>query len=183
MNQGDGQPAVGFGDDKHGTIQETFPESQSASLADMAVATDAVFAVGYTLDTVPTPDASTNESTKAVPRLERRTLDTGALDPAFGTGGAIVGPPDATYYSVVVDDALYVLGDQTVEGAVQVRLEKRDRVSGELISSFGSGGVYLSSSAPRTISSNIALAPDALYWVGADNAPGYYRWHIEKIAR
>ncbi len=183
MNRSDGKASVGFGDGNQGTVQEAFPEAQAASLTDMAVATDALFVVGYTLVSEPTPDASTSETIRAIPRIERRNLDTGVLDPTFGSGGAIDGPTATAYYSVAADDALYVLGDQTVDGAVQVRLEKRNRLNGSLVSSFGNGGVYTSSSAPRTQAATFLLALDAVYWVGADNTPGYYQWRIEKIAR
>ncbi|HEV3027810.1 MAG TPA: hypothetical protein VG457_09575, partial [Planctomycetota bacterium] len=86
-------------------------------------------------------------------RLEKRSLQTGALAAGFGSGGSVTvnpGPGLDFPFKVIVNGAyVYVLGAQETGLKSQsfvLRIEKRSAVTGALVSSFGSGGVVLTSS-------------------------------------
>ena len=68
-------------------------------------------------------------ATDAQWRLERRSLTTGALDTAFGTGGVVTVNPSAgndVANALLADaTAIYVVGDDTAPGSPRFRIEKR----------------------------------------------------------
>jgi hypothetical protein len=86
-------------------------------------------------------------------RLEKRTIQTGALVGGFGAGGFVSvnpGPGLDLPFKVIQSGAyVYVLGAQETGLKSQsfiLRIEKRSALTGALINSFGSGGVVLTSS-------------------------------------
>ena len=68
-------------------------------------------------------------ATDAQWRLERRSLTTGALDTAFGTGGVVTVNPstgnDVANALLADATAIYVVGDDTAPGSPRFRIEKR----------------------------------------------------------
>ncbi len=99
---------------------------------------------------------------------------------AFGYDSANAIATDENY--------LYVVGDVIVDykGGInsELRIEKRDKVSGQLISSFGTNGVFQDNTSPRSsFGKDIAIDSSSIYAVGRlVNPPtGDDQWRIRKI--
>jgi len=118
-------------------------------------------------------------------RVEKRDATNGALITSFGSGGVISNNPSAgtdQYNAVAVNDIGLFLGGYDAElGDRRWRIEKRDRLTGDLIAEFGSGGIILFNPSSGN-DEVIALALDAtgLYVAGYDNTPSNDQWRIEK---
>ena len=121
-------------------------------------------------------------------RIEKRSAETGALDPVFGNGGVVTyyqdpGPGNGFFVetrdAVVVGASLFVAG---TEGG-QWRIEKRDLVTGALDPAFGAAGVVtrdpsLNPDEARRIISDGSF----LYVAGFEATLGSgRRWRIEKL--
>ncbi len=106
-------------------------------------------------------------------RIEKRRLDTGALDPAFGVGGVITGEGGDIAYAVATDSTyLYMVGE--VGGGPDWRIEKRRLDTGALDLGFGTNGIVTSTAGelPR----DIAIDATYMYVVGYAGSD----WRIEK---
>ncbi|RJQ31726.1 MAG: hypothetical protein C4562_04575 [Actinobacteria bacterium] len=122
-------------------------------------------------------------------RLEKRSLSTGSLVSSFGSSGVVTVNPSngGEYPSVVILDSsgLYTAGgDDSLGGSnTQYRIEKRNLTTGNLISSFGTGGILTVN--PSTDSDGIShmlAVPSGLYLTGYDGSAGSGKsqWRIEK---
>jgi len=105
-------------------------------------------------------------------RIEKRLLDTGALDTTFGSSGVVTSAGgyrnfqvgrDSTYLYVVGDD-----GDPAV--AADWRTEKRLQSTGALDASFGTGGA-VTSATPSESAWDVAVGSTYLYVAGYDQTP------------
>jgi hypothetical protein len=118
-------------------------------------------------------------------RAEKRDLVTGALIAGFGSGGIVSANPSSgtdQFNAVAVDDSgVYLAGYDSELGDRRWRIEKRDRMTGQLIPEFGSGGLLLFNPSAGN-DEVIAVVSDAtgLYVAGYDNTPGNDQWRIEK---
>lgn len=105
-------------------------------------------------------------------RIEKRSLATGALDPTFGTGGALTYYTGSQVKTLVIDGtSMYVAG---LGGGW--RIEKRSLATGALDPAFDGDGVVL---LPLTFPAGptaMALGPGALYVAGTNNGG----WRLEK---
>lgn len=122
-------------------------------------------------------------------RFEKRNPATGALDPAFGSGGAVLEDLSLNHDEVrrlaTDGSALIVAGTVATSYADNDfwRVERRDLATGALIGTFGAGGAVVSD--PSVNSDQVeALAVDAngLYVMGRDASLGYsnIQWRVEK---
>ena len=105
-------------------------------------------------------------------RIEKRSLDDGALDPSFGTAGVIqTNPGTGTdwIWAIALDaTSLYVGGWDKSPGDLQWRVEKRSLSDGALDAGFGTGGVVTSN--PTGAADSLAamlVESDGLYLVGS----------------
>jgi hypothetical protein len=125
-------------------------------------------------------------------RIEKRNKTTGALIPAFsntGTAGVVVSNPSTgtdIAYSITADnDYLYIGGEDHSPNPSSInsqwRIEKRDKMTGALVTAFGAGGVVTSdlSSGSDQIFSIIA-DNYYIYIAGFDSITVDYEWRIEK---
>lgn len=133
-------------------------------------------------------------------RIEKRRLDTGALDTTFGANKNGVVTFDATknwdvIKAIKVDqNAIYVVGYEDLDlidglGDAKWRIEKRDIVTGNRIMGFGDNkdGIVISNPSKRDDGPwAMAIDGNFLYAVGFDRAPasGFKtsEWRIEKRA-
>lgn len=171
----DGGPYPGFGTE--GAVVSRLPGMGGVAAA---VAFDATHA--YVVGHQDNPDSEW--------RIEKRRLDSGALDLGFGTGGAILIDPSVEHDSAsavaVAGGFLYVAGLDSVlaAGNFRWRVEKRSTLNGALIPGFGSGGVLAFDVAPGAEEMLPSLAVDAtsiyLGGCGRDAGSGYRQWRIEK---
>ncbi len=108
-------------------------------------------------------------------RIEKRRLDNGTLEPAFGTGGAVTGPANSYFASDIILDgqSLYV-GGNIFSGTLNLLIGKYDKVTGSPDAGFGTGGFIQYSS--TSSDSAVALSVDGTY-LYAGGAP---RWHYQK---
>lgn len=102
---------------------------------------------------------------------------------------AIVSTPNAAQpdraVAVVADyDSIYVGGWESIAAANRAwRIEKRDRITGNLVTAFGTGGVVtVNPSADNEQLSDMVIDASGLYLVGTDRTlgGGNSRWRIEK---
>jgi CSLREA domain-containing protein len=125
-----------------------------------------MYIVGYERDLVPNDYI----------RIEKRRLDTGALDSGFGTGGVITGQVGTIAYALAIgSNDMYVVAG---EGGTDWRIEKRSLSDGVLDSGFGSGGIITSTDGelPR----DIKIDSTYMYVVGYENPGSDLDWRIEK---
>ena len=121
-------------------------------------------------------------------RIEKRSLSTGALVTAFGTGGIVVDNPstrDDAAYAVVVDGTgVYVVGEDQFPGVgdYEWRITKRQLSDGSLISTFGSAGmVQENPSSGDDEPFSAAIDGTGIYLAGYDAIPSSVdEWRIEK---
>jgi hypothetical protein len=121
--------------------------------------------------------------------IEKRNLSTGALAPAFGTGGVVWSDPSTgedQAHSLALDNgSLYIIGyDQSMgAGNSQWRIEKRSMSTGSLVGEFGTEGVVTSNPSPRNdMAYGLVLDSTSLYVFGDDRGLGdnNSEWRIEK---
>jgi hypothetical protein len=135
-------------------------------------------------------------------RVEKRDKTTGALVNGFGTNGAVTNNPTPDggsdyLYSITTDNNyLYLAGYDTWadgNGLQELRVEKRDKITGALVNGFGINGVvtYYTMINDWELYSEVgawAITNDSnyLYIAGLETAyidygnSGDYQWHIEK---
>ena len=105
-------------------------------------------------------------------RIEKRRLDTGALDPGFGTSGVILASGGVAAEAIAIDSTyMYVVGSD----AFGFRIERRRLDTGALDAGFGAGGVITGQGG--LIARDIAIDSTYMYVVGYDAA---FTWRIEK---
>jgi len=121
-------------------------------------------------------------------RVEKRTTVSGALDTTFGTNGAIVsGNQKSEAYAIAHDnDSIYVGGYTTGTWGDVWRVEKRDKITGDLVTAFGSSGIVevagFSTGEGYTCKS-ITIDATHIYIAGYFGLTGgtpSYNWRIEK---
>jgi formylmethanofuran dehydrogenase subunit C len=105
----------------------------------------------------------------------------------FNRTGVVKNNPSNLYdaaNSIVVDsDFIYVAGyDESVSPTdEQWRIEKRDKITGELVPAFNTTGVVLSNpSSSADFATSMVADSDYIYVVGYDSYGGDHRWRIEK---
>jgi len=108
-------------------------------------------------------------------RIERRRLDSGALDAGFGSGGVVTSAAGRIAYGIAIDSTyMYVVG---YDDATNWRIEKRTLATGALDAGFGTGGVVTSAAASE-IAYSLAIDSTYMYVVGSEGAGP--NWRIEK---
>ena len=125
-------------------------------------------------------------------RIEKRSLSTGDFITDFGTNGVVTsdlfyGAPGA---ATTDGDNLYVVGYGSAGGGSPDTwwvIEKRSLTTGDLVTTFGTGGVILSNPSPISLaqpSYAIVLDGSNLYVVVPDWVPGNngynLQWRVEK---
>ncbi len=121
-------------------------------------------------------------------RIEKRSMSSGNLVPAFGTGGVVTANPSTRNdqaYGVATDGTdLYVVGFDESPGAGnwQWRIEKRSVLAGALVTGFGAGGVVASNpSAGADRALAVLVAGSDLYVAGTEDlGSGDIQWRIER---
>jgi hypothetical protein len=124
--------------------------------------------------------------------VEKRALDTGAPDPAFGTGGFITSDTGTQYGDnatglALLPPALYLYGRETafdVFGNPELmwRVEARNLSDGTLITTFADGGVLdVDPSSTDDTPTQIAAEPGALYLAGDDTSFGQSEWNLQTV--
>lgn len=126
-------------------------------------------------------------------RIEKLTIDTGALVTAFGTSGVVTVNPSSKDDNVVSFDLdgaggyLYVIGSDAQGGTTDSRwrIEKRNRSDGALVTAFNTTGIVNSNPSsnndpPSTIM--IDVNRSFLWAIGGDRTLGVadMRWRIEQ---
>ncbi len=110
-------------------------------------------------------------------RIEKRDKTTGALVAGFGSSG-VIAENLSTYYAAAVsldDSYLYVAG---TEDSTNWRIEKRSKVTGDLVTEFDGDGV-VNGAVLSFYAYGIALDSSYLYVAGDDDS-GTGGWRIEK---
>ncbi len=119
--------------------------------------------------------------------IEKRDKNTGITDQYFGTNGVVESAPTTDYEwikSMALDaNYLYVGGWQTYSGDSYHRwkIEKRDKVTGALVSSFGTAGIVrrdFSTGDDRVQA--VRVDANYVYAAGNDYSAGNWEWRIEK---
>jgi hypothetical protein len=118
-------------------------------------------------------------------RIEKRSAGTGDLISAFGSSGVVASNPSSgndQIRSMALDESgVYVAGYDASAGNDQWRVEKRDLNTGNLISSFGTGGVItVNPSSGAEGAFTVWVDSDGLYIAGSDLSPGDAQWRMEK---
>jgi len=126
-------------------------------------------------------------------RIEKRTIEDGALVAAFGVEGAVTINPSGgfdRFLSMAVDEsALYLFGTDNMPGGMtdyQWRTEKRSLTDGALVKAFGDGGVVAENfSAGDEWGWRIALDSESLYLLGdyLATAPEDYGWRLQRRSK
>jgi hypothetical protein len=118
-------------------------------------------------------------------RVYKYDKNTGRLVSDFDGNGILVINPsagDEAIYSLKVDsNYLYLAGTDNSPGNLQWRLEKRDKITGALITGFNTTGVVISNpSSGVDYLYSISIDSDYIYVTGVDNSPGNWQWRMEK---
>jgi hypothetical protein len=124
-------------------------------------------------------------------RVEKRSTATGALDPAFGSGGVVISNPspytDIPHAAVADGTYLYISGfdsvplDPTGPNRERWRIEKIRMDTGAYDAGFGTGGVIVNDFAnPVDEAFTVLLAGGALYAGGTQTTSPSTLWRIEK---
>lgn len=119
-------------------------------------------------------------------RIEKRDKVTGALISAFDSDGVVESNPstnhDRLWFITVDASYLYVTGYESVSGTSQLRIEKRDKVTGALASGFDGDGVVQAAITNGSNARSIAVDASYLYVAAEDYSLGASnsQWRIEK---
>jgi hypothetical protein len=115
-------------------------------------------------------------------RVEKRRADDGALVAAFGTGGVLTATPGAAMYDGIplpwtmgVDGSfLYLAGSHQVSSTdSQWRIQKRDKTTGQLISTFGTNGVVDNNPSSKADGCfAMVIGATSMWLVGAEDVDG-----------
>jgi hypothetical protein len=107
-------------------------------------------------------------------RIEKRRLDTGALDSGFGTSGVVTSTSGYRVFSVSLDAPyMYIAGDD--DSPYNWRIEKRRLDTGALDNGFGNNGAVTSTNGQTTWDN--AIDASSIYAIGWNSNPD---WRIEK---
>jgi hypothetical protein len=118
-------------------------------------------------------------------RVEKRDKSTGALAVGFNETGVIKSNPSISTDNArsIAQDSnyIYVAGTDYSPGNIQWRVEKRDKTTGALVTSFDSDGI-VESNPSTSIDEAYSLTVDSnyIYIAGVDMSPGNLQWRIEK---
>lgn len=114
-------------------------------------------------------------------QIEKRTAATGALVTEFGSNGVVTTSSPASFdgiplpWTMAVDGSfLYVAGAQAVSSTDSGwRIEKRDRTTGNLVTTFGTGG-WIDENPSAVVDGcfSIVLGTTSMWLVGADQVDG-----------
>jgi hypothetical protein len=124
--------------------------------------------------------------------LEKRALDTGTPDPAFGTGGFITSDTATGYGDnatglALLPPTLYLYGRETafdIFGTPELmwRVEARNMSDGALVDTFADAGVLnIDPSSTDDTPTKIAAEPGALYLAGDDTSTGQPEWNVQTV--
>lgn len=115
-------------------------------------------------------------------RIEKRSLATGALDPAFGSSGIVNGAAAGTVRASAADAThLYLVGVEGSGADTQWRIEKRLLADGSLEAAFGTAGaVTVNPSGGGDIPRSIAISATSMIVAGTDAGGDGARQRIEK---
>ncbi|MFH1868325.1 MAG: hypothetical protein ABH843_05080 [Candidatus Omnitrophota bacterium] len=137
----------------------------------------------------------------SVPHIQRRLKSTGALAPGGAwVGGIIEERPFPPYWAwpsaIEVDgDFIYICGTTNAPGEKQIYAEKRNKTTGNLVTTFNAGGAipgrirfdnYFNSPPYGDTAGGMALDDDFLYIVGwskRSNTMGDYIWVLWKVKK
>lgn len=122
-------------------------------------------------------------------RIEKRDKTTGALIADFGAGGVVESNQDVPISgpyggeiarAITVDDSyIYIAGCDFAPKTYQMRIEKRDKITGDLVTDFGTGGM-VQNWPTRGQAYTIAIDSSSIYVAGYSMLNNMCRWHIEK---
>ena len=158
------------------------PTTVTDTLSALAVNGGAIFVVGYEGNPAP-------PGTDVQWRIEKRSASTGALDGVFGVGTGIVrsnpGTAQDEARAVALDGtSIYVAGLQHLNsGDYAWRIEKRDRGTGALDGTFGTGSGAVTSN-PSSNSydeaQELSLSGSSLFIAGTHEFSSDRQWRLEK---
>jgi parallel beta-helix repeat protein len=111
-------------------------------------------------------------------RIEKRRLDTGALDTAFDGDGIVSDGTGLQAYGIAIDSTYMYVGGDEMGADRDWRVEKRRLDDGTLETGFDTDGVVTSAGGYRAF--QVGLDSTYLYVAGDDEAPGVGNWRIEK---
>ena len=165
LDQGDLVSGFGFGVDG---VVTTNPSPGTDRILAIDVDADAIYVGGW--DAIPGPLRW---------RIEKRSQLDGSLVGDFGVGGVVVedfGPGTETLTGILVTGgAVYVCGND----GQNIRIQKRNAVSGALDPAFGVGGTITEDpSAWYDTMSSFATDGAALYVGGRDQSAGHGDWSL-----
>src|SRR3990172_269201 len=107
--------------------------------------------------------------------IEKRRLDTGALETAFDVDGVITETIGGTALGVAIDAThMYVVGSDSAG----LRIEKRSLADGSLDTAFSTDGIVTGEGGDAA--NEIAIDSTYLYVVGDESPRGDLDWRIEK---
>jgi len=109
----------------------------------------------------------------------------GILDPGFGTSGILTTNPSTGYDSIcavcVDSNYIYIAGHDSAPGDYEWRIEKRSKIDGSIVTSFGTSGVVsVNPSSVDDCPLDMVIDSTYLYVAGYDKGPGTAQWRIEK---
>ncbi len=173
--------ATGAFDGGFGVLGAVVSDPSAGDDQAMAMATDG--AALYIAGTTTSVDAGRSNLAW---RVEKRSLADGALNGAFGTGGAIATNPttgDDTLTAIAVDAAsVYMAGSDmgSAGGSAEWRIEKRSSVNGALDAGFGVVRCDATAGDDRAVA--IAVDGSSVHIAGFDMgaSDGGSRWRLEK---
>lgn len=122
-------------------------------------------------------------------RIEKRSMSTGALDPAFGTGGVVTadhssGSDQLMDVKIASNGRLYVAGIDSSAGNFGWRVERRMASTGALDPEFAvDGAVATNPSAGFDVVYRLAVDGSSIYLAGEDSIPGNREYRLEKRIR
>ena len=155
-----------------------------------AIAIDSTFMYVVGFDSVPDVTSGAISWTDDEWRIEKRWLDTGALDNSFGpfvSAGTVVSNPSSSKdeANAIAIDSLYMYiagNDTTATRGTEWRIEKRLLSTGESVTGFNANGVVTSDPSPQTDNAKaIAIDETYMYVAGHESSgSGLFQWRIEK---
>jgi hypothetical protein len=172
LNTGD----LDIGFDSDGVVQSN-PSSNFDFARSIAIDSQYVYIVGY--DEFPV-------SGDRQWRIEKRDIITGAPDTGFDGDGIVNLSPSLDsndeIKSIVLDlNYIYVAGYDNVEVNPRLRIEKRNKTTGALITDFDTDGVVvLNPSASIDMALDVVVDNQHIYVAGEDRSPENSQWRIEK---
>ncbi|MFH1307345.1 MAG: PKD domain-containing protein [archaeon] len=155
------------------------PSSSSDAIYSLAIDSSYIYAAGY--------DYSPGNNAQW--RIEKRDKTTGALVTSFGGDGVITFNPSDTdrlygaeiIKSIAVDDNyLYIFGeDYTITYNSRWRIEKRDKTTGALVTSFSGDGIIISNPSD-SYDTPYSIKVDSSYLYLAGSSVDAPHWRVEK---